>query len=65
MIFQEKHGYNFLKEKSEVLENFKMFKSLIEKESGLMIKAMRSYHGGEFTSNRFQKYWKIMEFDDL
>ena len=45
-----------LKEKSEVFENFKKFKALVEKECGLMIKAMRSYHGGEFTSNKFQKY---------
>ena len=39
-----------------MFENFKKFKALVEKESGLMIKAMRSDHGGEFTSNRFKKY---------
>ena len=46
----------FLKEKSEVFENFKKFKALVEMESGLMIKAMRSDHGGEFTSKKFQIY---------
>jgi len=45
-----------LKEKSEVFENFKKFKAHVEKESGLVIKAMRSDRGGEFTSNEFQKY---------
>ena len=54
--FSRKTWVHFLKEKSEVFENFKKFKALVEKESGLMIKAMRSNRGGEFTSNRFQKY---------
>jgi len=39
-----------------VFENFKKFKALIEKESDLEIKTMRSDHGGEFTSSEFQKY---------
>ena len=55
MIFQEKHGY-ILKHKSEVFENFKKFKAFVEKENGLKIEAMRSDHGGELTSNEFQKY---------
>ena len=36
-----------------MFENFKKFKALVEKESDLVIKAMRSDHGGEFTLNRF------------
>ena len=40
----------------EVFENFKKFKVLIEIESGLSVKAMRSDRGGEFTSNKFNKY---------
>ncbi|XP_060668150.1 uncharacterized protein LOC132799711 [Ziziphus jujuba] len=48
----------FLKEKSEVFENVKKFKALVEKESGLLIKSMRSDRGGEFTSNEFQKYYE-------
>ncbi|XP_022635028.1 uncharacterized protein LOC111241414 [Vigna radiata var. radiata] len=43
-------------EKSKVFENFKKFKAHIEKESGLLIKALRSDRGGEFTSKEFQKY---------
>ena len=39
-----------------MFENFKKFKALVEKESGLMIKAMRSNREGEFTSNIFQNY---------
>ena len=39
-----------------MFENFNKFKGLVEKESGLMIKAMTSDHGGDFTSNRFKKY---------
>ena len=39
-----------------MFENFNKFKSFVEKESGLVIKAMRSDRGGEFTSNTFQKY---------
>ena len=54
--FSRKVWVYFLKEKSEVFENFKKFKALVEKESGLPIKAMRSDRGGEFTSNEFNKY---------
>lgn len=46
----------FLKEKSKVFENFKKFKAQIEKESGIVIKVMRSDRGGEFRSTEFQKY---------
>ena len=35
----------FLKEKSKVFENFKKFKALVEKESGISIKAMRYDRG--------------------
>ena len=54
--YSRKTWVYFLKEKSEVFENFKKFKALVEKESGLSIKAMRSDRGGEFTSNKFNKY---------
>ena len=39
-IFQEKMGV-FFEEISELFENFKKFKALVEKESGLVIKSMR------------------------
>ena len=54
--FSRKTWVYFLKEKSEVFETFKKFKALVEKESGLVIKAMRSNRGEEFKSNKFQKY---------
>ena len=54
--FSRKTWVYFLKQKSEVFENFKKFKALVEKETGLEIKAMRSDRGGEFTSTEFQKY---------
>ena len=41
-----------------MFKHFKKFKAPVEKESGLVIKAMRSYRGGEFTSNRFQNYYE-------
>ena len=48
-----------------MFENFKKFKALVQKESGLVIQAMRSKRGGESTSNKVQSTVKIMEFDDL
>ena len=39
----------FLKEKLEAFEKFKIFKS----KSGVKIKSLRSYRGGEFTSREF------------
>ena len=45
----------FLKEKSEAFEKFKIFKAMDEYESGMKIKCLRSYNGGEFTSNEFNE----------
>ena len=41
----------FFKEKSEAFEKFKIFKAMAENESGVKIKHLSSYNGGEFTSN--------------
>ena len=54
--FSRKTWVYILKEKLKVFENFKKFKALVEKESGLVIKAMRSDRRGEFISNIFQNY---------
>lgn len=43
----------FLKLKSETFESFKIFKALVEKQSGRSIKALRTDRGGEFLSNEF------------
>ena len=40
----------FLKEKIEAFEKFKDFKALVENETNLKIKCLRSDRGGEFTS---------------
>ena len=51
----------FLKEKSEAFENFKIFKVMVENESGMKIKCLRSDNGGEFTSNNSMSSMKVME----
>jgi hypothetical protein len=48
----------FLENKSEAFENFKAFKSLVENETYLKIKCLRSDNGGEFTSNEFEEFWE-------
>ena len=51
--FSRKTWIYFLKQKSEAFEKFKEFKTLVEKQSGLYIKVLRSDRGGEFSSNEF------------
>ena len=46
-----------LKKKSEAFNHFKKFKELIENESDLKIKCLRSDNGGEFISNEFNNYY--------
>lgn len=48
----------FLKHKSEVLEKFKEYKSMVEKRTGRKIKAIRSDNGTEYTNNAFKNYLK-------
>ena len=43
----------FLKAKSEAFESFKIFKAMVEKQSGLYVRALRTDRGGEFLSNEF------------
>jgi hypothetical protein len=45
----------FLKEKSKSFEKFKTYKVLLENETYLKIKCLRSNNGGEFTSKKFIK----------
>ena len=54
--YSRKTWIYFLKNKSEAFDSFKRFKALVEKESGYVIKALRTYRGGEFTSNELNKY---------
>jgi transposase InsO family protein len=46
----------FLKKNSEAFDKFKVFKEMVENETNLKIKCLRSYNGGEFTSNDFEKF---------
>ena len=47
-----------MKNKDEVFNKFKEFKSLIENHIEKKIKTIRSDNGGEFTSNEFKELWK-------
>ena len=47
----------FLKRKSEVLNYFKDFKAIVEKQSDYKIRTMRSDQGGEYTSNDFEAFY--------
>jgi len=46
----------FLKAKSEALDTFKSFKTLVENKSDIRIKCLRLDIGGEFTSNDFNEF---------
>jgi transposase InsO family protein len=46
----------FIKNKSEAFDKFKEFKALVENETEMKIKCLRSYNGGEFTSNDFVEF---------
>ena len=56
--FSRKTWVYFLKRKDEVFEAFKIFKALVEKESGCLIKSLRTDRGGEFTSKEFSHFCK-------
>jgi len=47
--FSRKTWVYFLKRKSEMLNCFKDFKAIIEKQSGYNIRTMKSDQGGEYT----------------
>ena len=44
---------SFLKNKSEALDKFKIFKALAENQTGCKLKCIRSDRGGEFTNYEF------------
>ena len=46
----------FVKEKSKSFMKFKAIKALVENETTLKIKCLRSDNGGEFTSTEFNRY---------
>jgi len=54
--FSRKAWIYFLAEKSETFSMFKVFKQLVEKESGCNISCLRTDRGGEFTSMEFNVF---------
>jgi len=54
--FAKKSWVYFLKNKSEVFENFRNFKALVENQSGLCIKVLRTDRGGEYISKEFLRF---------
>ena len=46
----------FLKKKSEVFDTFRKWKAMVENETGLKIKRMRSNNGGEYRDNKFREF---------
>eukprot|EP01018_Ginkgo_biloba_P002375 Gb_15908 [translate_table: standard] len=47
-----------LREKSQKFAVFKQFKELVERQTGLKLKVVRSNNGGEYTSKKFNQYCK-------
>ena len=47
----------FLKKKSEVFDTFRKWKAMVENETGLKIKRVRSDNGGEYRDNRFREFF--------
>jgi hypothetical protein len=47
----------FINHKLEAIGNFKAFKTLVENETDLKIKCLRSNNGGEFTSVEFNEFF--------
>lgn len=45
-----------LKNKSQVLETFKKFHAMVERETERKLKCLRSDNGGEYTSDEFKQY---------
>ena len=46
----------FLKKKSEVFDTFRKWKAMVENETGLKIKRVRSDNGGEYRDNGFREF---------
>ena len=48
--------FYFLKNKSNVFETFKKWKAIVEIETGLKVKYLRSDNGGEYINGGFGEY---------
>jgi transposase InsO family protein len=54
--FSRKSDVYLLKNKSEVFEKFRMYKSRVERETGRQIKVLRSDNGSEYINNKMDSY---------
>lgn len=54
--FSRKTWIYFVAEKSETFHQFKIFKALVEKQSGCVIKCLRTDRGGEYNSIEFKEF---------
>jgi hypothetical protein len=45
-----------LKAKGEMFDKFKAYKALVENQTGMKIKTLRSNNGGEFVSKKFNDF---------
>jgi transposase InsO family protein len=54
--YSRKTWIYFLKAKDDVFSKFQEFKALVENLSRRKIKILRSYNGGEYTSNEFKDF---------
>jgi hypothetical protein len=49
----------FLKNKTDVFETFKKLKVMVETESSLKLKCLRSNHGGKYIDGGFKEYCAV------
>ena len=48
----------FLRTKDQVLDYFKLFHAMIERESGKKLKCLKIDNGGKYTSREFNAYYR-------
>ena len=53
----------FLKHKSEVFEAFRKWKAMVENETGLKIKRLRTDNGGKYEYTKFKKFFYEHEIE--
>jgi hypothetical protein len=51
----------FLKQKSNVFEVFKKWKTMVETETGMKLKCLRSDNGGEYEDRCFKQFCTVNE----